>query len=538
MKAEESQLTSVFADSKTYEIPRYQRPYSWTETNAYDLVNDTYDAFETKDKEYFIGSVIYIEKEKDKLFDVVDGQQRLTTLTILFSKLRDLIKDEAAKSEIQKRILPINALTKKPQTPRLTVRQQDQKFFEKYILLGEACTDKTDLSETQIKFLVNSNVFHVYLADKTENELCLFANFLLENVYIVSVKTENLQSAYRLFNVLNARGLPLSNADLIKNKLFDITNDDSEQDTIEEKWTELEDIIGISNLDVFLGHHRTSLKGDKQGQTLIKEYENYIETSGTTATVFLESLVKSAKNYKKINKNDFDSLVTKRLMASLKLVSHDEWIPPLLAYINIKGIDDKFEDFVKNIDKITYQNWIRKLGKTQRNTVYYNVISLLLKGGTNIDVINKIKEYKNNAEFTQSLHKDFYGNSYDTAVLLRLEQEMQDLSVTKLYEETISIEHILPQRLTNEYWIQRFSHEDHNSWLHKIGNLTLLSGRKNILASNNDFSKKKDHYDKKNKKVSFDLTKEICLLSDWDLDAIKSRHQILIDKAVEIWGIE
>lgn len=538
MKAEESQLTAVFADSKTYEIPRYQRPYSWSETNAYDLVNDTYDAFETKDKEYFIGSVIYIEKEKDKLFDVVDGQQRLTTLTILFSKLRDLIKDEAAKSEIQKRILPINALTKKPQTPRLTVRQQDQSFFEKYILLGEVCTDKTDLSETQIKFLVNSNVFHVYLADKTENELCLFANFLLENVYIVSVKTENLQSAYRLFNVLNARGLPLSNADLIKNKLFDIAKDDDEQDTIEEKWTELEDIIGISNLDVFLGHHRTSLKGDKQGQTLIKEYENYIETSGTTATAFLESLVKSAKNYRKLNKNDFDSLVTKRLMTSLKLVSHDEWIPPILAYINIKGIDDKFEDFVKNIDRITYQNWIRKLGKTQRNTVYYNVVSLLLKGGSSIDVINKIKEYKNNAEFMQNLHKDFYGNSYDTAVLLRLEQEMQDLSVTKIYEETISIEHILPQRLTNEYWIQRFTHEDHNYWLHKIGNLTLLSGRKNILASNNDFPKKKDHYDKKNKKVSFDLTKDICLLSDWDLDAIKSRHQALVDKAGEIWGIE
>ena len=91
----------------SYEIPNYQRPYSWNQDNVSDLVNDINDAFENGVKEYFIGSIITIEKDVKKQFEVVDGQQRLTTITLIFSALRNLIKNETAKSELQKKILPI-----------------------------------------------------------------------------------------------------------------------------------------------------------------------------------------------------------------------------------------------------------------------------------------------------------------------------------------------------------------------------------------------------------------------------------------------
>ncbi len=538
MKAEESKLTSVFADSKTYEIPRYQRPYSWTESNAYELINDMFEAFENSENEYFIGSIITIEIEKDKKFEIVDGQQRLTTLTIILAKLRDLIIGDAAKNELQKRILPINVFTETPETPRLLVRQQDQYFFKKHILMGESLKDSTDLSETQLKFINNSEIINKYLKNIDEKTLMKFSNYLLEHVYVVYVKTDSFQSAYRLFNVLNARGLSLSNADLIKNKLFDITKEDYHLDILEEKWNEFEEIVPISNHDVFLSHHRTSLKGDKQSQVLHKEFEVYLNKYSGTSIGFIEDIIRSAKNYRRITSTEFEDNRVRRFISSLSKVSHDEWIPPLLCFMNNKIKDLDLATFIQYLDKITYQSWVRRLGKTQRNTVYYNVINLINKEASGADILNKIKEYKNNEEFISFISGDLYGTQYAAAVLLRIEQEMQDLSVNKIFEGTISVEHILPQKLNNQYWKERFTEEEHKNFIHKLGNLTLLSGRKNSSAQNYDFDKKKDAYNKKNKNVSFDMTKEVCDVKDWTKNIIEKRQQELVNKVAEIWALD
>ena len=100
-----------------YKIPRFQRPYSWEKTNVEQLIDDVWDSYEANDAEYFIGSLITIEREKGRLYDVVDGQQRLTTLNLIFSRLRDAV-DEPAKSELGRRVLPRNALTGEEETPR------------------------------------------------------------------------------------------------------------------------------------------------------------------------------------------------------------------------------------------------------------------------------------------------------------------------------------------------------------------------------------------------------------------------------------
>jgi len=537
MKAEESKLTSVFADNKTYEIPRYQRPYSWTTQNTEELINDIYDAYIDEEKEYFIGSIITIETEKDRKYDVVDGQQRLTTITILLAKLRDLITDPAVKHDLQQRILPIDVYTKEPESPRLIVRQQDRNFFRDHILMSKKREDKTGLTEPQRNFINNSETLEEFLSPKSEKELCLLAKYLLNNVYIVYVKTESFQSAYRLFNVLNARGLPLSNADLIKNKLFELTQDERSQDELEEKWNEFEEEITLSQIDVFLSHHRTSLTGNKQKNSLHKEFETYLNQYQHGSIQFLSELVSSAQNYNKIKRNDFNDPAVKRVVASLRQVSYDEWMPALLCFLNNKVEGLTLLRFVSYLEKITYQNWVRRLGKTKRNTVYYNIINLINEGASGESIINKIKEYRNNEEFLSFISSDVYGTQYAASVLLRIEQEMQDLSVTKSYSGIISVEHVLPQTMSLPYWQERFTTEDHKKYIHKIGNLALLSGKKNSSARNYDFNKKKEVYNKRNSMVSFDITKEICLLPDWTKTVVEERQDKLVKKAAEIWSI-
>ena len=169
-------------------------------------------------------SLITIERERDRRYDVVDGQQRLTTLNLTLARLRDKIADEAAKAELGNRILPRNVLTGEAETPRLVLRKKDQSFFRKHILEGQAFPpgERDGLESPQRHLSENLEVVDAFCEGKSQQVLKLFANYLLTKVYVVFVTTDSWQSAYRLFNVLNARGMSLSNADLIKNTLFSL----------------------------------------------------------------------------------------------------------------------------------------------------------------------------------------------------------------------------------------------------------------------------------------------------------------------------
>ena len=536
MKAEEKSISEIFADSNSYEIPNYQRPYSWNQDNVSDLVNDINDAFENNVKEYFIGSIITIERNK-KSFEVVDGQQRLTTITLIFSALRNLITNETAKSELQKKILPINPLTDEPEQPRLKVRNKEEIFFYDYILMNKKLDDERSLSEVERKFLNNVKTIETLLGEYDETYLKKYANYLLQNVYLVLVRTDSFESAYRLFNVLNARGLALSNADLLKNLLFGRCSNETEQKRIEQYWNTLEDTINIKHLDIFLSHYRTSLKGNKAQNDLFKEYEDYLKSENINSEEFCKNLISTAKHYNKIRKNEFEDNNIKKIVHSLLNVSYDEWFPTVLSFLNNPVHDIEFIDFITLIEKITYQNWIRRLGRTKRNTVYYNLINLLNKGTNKDDIKTKILEFSNNSEFFNILESNLYGMSYAKAVLLRLENSVQDDSVFKSYSGLISIEHILPQKATDLYWKERFNDEEVINNVHKIGNLVLLSGRKNSQAQNYNFDKKKEIYLKNSEKVSFDLTKEVCEKEEWNLENLKSRQTELLNNAKKLWEI-
>lgn len=257
MEAGERTISQILTEQTRYNIPAYQRPYSWEKSNVEQLLDDVWESYQANDAEYFVGSLITIEREKGRLYDVVDGQQRLTTLNLIFARLRDSV-DEPAKSELGRRVLPRNALTGEEETPRLTLRQRDQTFFRKYVLAGEVVpeTVRKDIVKEQDapkqRIVENLETIDAFIAQRDQKTLKLFANYLLSKVYVVFVTTASWQSAYRLFNVLNARGLALSNADLIKNLLFaELGGESPRSAELDEAWLELEEQIGIERLDQF-----------------------------------------------------------------------------------------------------------------------------------------------------------------------------------------------------------------------------------------------------------------------------------------------
>lgn len=540
MKAEERTISKILTEQICYEIPPYQRPYSWGQENVQELLDDLWEAYTGNDNEYFIGSLITIEREKDRLYDVVDGQQRLTTLNLIFARLRDKITDAAAREELGKRILPRNVLTGEAETPRLVLRKKDQVFFRQYILESRPLPKmtRTEMEKPQRSLLENSETIDAFLNDKSQDQLKLFANYILTKVYVVFVNTDSMKSAYRLFNVLNARGLPLSNADLIKNTLFSLLDDQGNRSKeLEERWIELEETLGIERLDSFLGHHRTALKATKARGSLYEEFESIIKKSGLDPFTFLESLITSSQNYIRIEDSDFPDAASIRSLRSLHRVDYDEWIPPLLAFLNQPVTDMSESEFISLLEKITMQNWVRRLGRTARLTVYYQLINAIRDSKNAAEIRKIFQSNAKNDEFLSLLGGDLYHQPFASAVLLRLEEAMQDDSVTKTYNGRLTIEHVLPQALKDEYWKNRFTEDEHKFWLHRVGNLTLLSGSKNYKAQYFGFDRKKKIYTERNKKVSFDLTKEVCLEDDWTPTIIENRHQRLLKLAQATWSI-
>lgn len=542
MKADERTIGDVLTNQIRYEIPAYQRPYSWEKGNVEQLLDDVWEAYEGNDEEYFIGSLITIEREKGRLYDVVDGQQRLTTLNLIFSKLRDAV-DEPAKSELGRRVLPRNALTGEEETPRLTLRQRDQSFIRKYVLAGEAIPDaiRKDIMKDQDapkqRIAENLEAIDAFIAQHDQKTLKLFANYLLSRVYVVFVTTASLQSAYRLFNVLNARGMALSNADLIKNMLFaGLGGDAARSSELDEAWLELEEQIGIERLDQFLAHHRSSVVATKARKTLHEEFAPLIEAS-TSPFAFLDDLNTSARNYLRILRNEFETPAARRAVRSLRRVAFEEWIPPLIAFLNAPVEGVTVDAFIDLLERITYQNWIRRLAFTARLTAYFQLITAIRARKTAEDIRAIFRANSNDEEFRTLLDGEVYGRPFAQAVLLRLEEADQDESVTKDFGGKITIEHVLPQALKDAYWRERFTDDDHRFWLHRLGNLALLAGIKNYKAKFYSFDRKKEIFAKKNDKVSFDTTKPILAADHWTKDQLTVRQTDLVERAGRIWSL-
>jgi hypothetical protein len=454
--------------------------------------------------------------------------------------MRDHIDDAAVKADLGNRILPRNVYTGEAVSPRLLLREKDRTFFRKHVLEAQFVPDKDrdELEAPRRRLMENGQTVDQFCQSKNQTELKLFANFVLSRVYVVFVTTPSWQSAYRLFNVLNTRGIPLSNADLIKNTLFEFLDTQTNlSGDLEDLWLQLEGEVGIERLDSFFGHHRTSIVAAKSRGSLHEEIKPLVRAYEGGPLLFVESVISSGKNYMRIVEGDFDDAEGMRAIRSLQRVDHNDWHPPLLAFLNHPVAGMVVAEFARSLEKITIQNWVRRLGRTARLTVYYQLIGAMKSGKTAEDIRQIFRSNAQNTEFLQLLGAEFYGKPFDEAVLLGLEEASQDESVTKIFSGRLTIEHVLPQAMKDEYWSRRFSEDEHSLWLHKLGNLALLSGNKNYRAQNYDFDRKKKVYGERNRKVSFDLTKEICDQQEWTVSAIQTRHDRLLKLAASTWEI-
>ena len=300
IKAAKKEIRSIFSDF-WFIIPEYQRSYVWDTDNIQDLLDDLWYAYENRpEDEYFLGSLVLkkIEQSKFDEYEVLDGQQRLTTFFLLMAVLRDISKNKVLKETFQKRVYQEkNDFENIPERVRIKykTRERVEQFIEKYIVKeGETnkCFEENEenISKINSKKISNqnkedNNISCFYMANaikemiaffkgKDENEIIDFCKFLGLKLVFIYVSTESREDAFRMFTILNNRGIPLTNADILKSiNIGEVPNE--EQNKYAEKWEEIEGNLG-KDFDRFLSFIRTVLVKDKARLNLLDEFEKNI----------------------------------------------------------------------------------------------------------------------------------------------------------------------------------------------------------------------------------------------------------------------
>lgn len=549
IEADKKILQKIFSEDFWFVIPEYQRPYVWQKDNIEELIEDLYYAFENKeDNEYFLGSLVLKNTNNESFneYEVLDGQQRLTTFFMMIAVLRDLLDDEDYKSTLRELIYQKeNKLKKIPSRNRLAyyIRDNVEDFIDEFIIKDNGTQRKEDLllysEEDNISISNMSNALLVInnLLLKKDN-LDDFVVFLLNKALFIYVSTDNTEDAFRLFTILNDRGIPLTSADILKST--NIGQMDKEQLKKYSKiWEDIESKYG-DNFDRFLVFIRNIIVKQKANSNLLDEFEKNIYEKGklSKGKETIDLLSRYDEIYDEIIELQSDKLSNqyKNLITIMKigLVSED-WIPPLMYYYN-KFKFNRLDDFLKKLEYKFSGDLISQETPTTRT----ENMNKIMKEIERIDVLD-LEDFINSSHFFD-INKNSYrevvnGNIYKRKfvryLLLKLEYLKSDNTVHLSSYKNISVEHILPQNPSpNSYWINSFTREERDFWTHKIANLVLISKRKNSKLGNLDYKEKKERYLKdrvdafKGSKIFLEKN------SEWNVDVLEKRQSILVDMLI------
>lgn len=555
IKGGEHPVGKIFAKDFLFRIPLYQRPYAWQKDQAEELLDDLlgFVGDEPVDQlnPYFLGNIVVIKQDHKPDADVVDGQQRLTTLTILLSAIRSLMPENFASALTEYIYEKGNAVEETEDRFRLTLRERDAKFFQDYIqkegnLESLSKLNEAKLTDSQANIKRNLSLFRDRLMGMPMDRCRKLAQFIIKQCFLVVVSTPDFESAYRIFTVLNSRGLDLSHADILKS---DIVGKISrvEQDEYGERWEETEELLGRDAFADLFSHIRAVFRKSKLKGTVLSEFRQYVITEVSDPKVLIDQvIVPYATAFAEIKEADYESSAgaerVNELLGWLGQIDNADWLPSAILY-HTKHSDSTamLTTFLENLERLAAVMMILRASINQRIERYARVITAIQAGEDLSPMTSPLqlsKEEKTAALLV--LNDDVYHlvAKVRRYVLLRLDSALSGGGAT--YDHAIiTVEHVLPQNpKKGSQWEQWFPDPDtRNQWVHRLGNLALLSRRKNSGASNYEFDKKKESYFKRKGVSPFQITTQVISETEWTENALQERQRELLKKLSEVWKL-
>ncbi|NWF66611.1 MAG: DUF262 domain-containing protein [Campylobacterales bacterium] len=550
-------------DDPIYKIPNYQRPYSWEDEQVDALWDDIYESYDSNkssgdESNYFIGSIIVVKTDKPKIYDVVDGQQRLTTLMILFRAIQalypkvneDINSDEMP--DVVKSKLINSCIFNDNESKRLTF-YTDEKH-------GNAFTEKiinnNNFTDIQKPYKIHGvedrfeNTAYIFIQKlkKIEDEIGEFVNYLFNKVMIIKIVCKDPNFAIKLFQVLNNRGLDLSQADLIKAYLISTIKVDEHKNTFIASWRSIEtklDSTDISFNDLFT-YQLHYLKASNPKKSLNQELEEAFKSKDAN-TIIIET-DKLSKLYA-----DLYSSRNKELYGFWYL-PWDIWKS---IYLTIKLVNHREADpLLREIQRFFYLFWIAGNTFSAVKQTSYNLIGSIKDGKSMQEIQNTLETKLQEEEIVKKakeklVSNDFYSKKWAKPILCLLEYSYLEEADFIECDKKLQLEHILPQKFFQRDGWLHINKDDGEKHLNSLGNLTLLSGAKNPEAQNYPFPQKLSIYEGKGRNgtknkgwTQYRMTQNIVkMFKDqsepmWDTRKIVERGDSLLTELFALFKIE
>ena len=561
LEAHDKLIREIFEGSYQFEIPDYQRPYAWTTGQATELFDDLYSAMQDarvsgSGSQYFLGSIVLIKNDRAPKSSVVDGQQRLTTLTMLFAVLRTVMPDAA--DDITDFLYKKGKFSLGEKNEyRLTAREEDADFFRTHIQepggIAQLVASTEKLKDSRLRYRENAALLLEKAKALSPDDRNALWKFLANDCSLVVISTPDLEAAYRIFSVLNNRGLDLAPIDILKAEVLGSIRrmgGEDEAHTYSKKWSEIESRLGRDAFGDLFAHIRTIYAKQKQRATLVKEFQERVTEYKTPIDLVDKVIDPYAEVWDFVRNADFEAdkqaeaININEYLSWLNRVDFKDWVPPALLYSKRFRQQPKLlVAFFKALERLTYFLLVTKVGINERIEIYAALTKEIEPDAFKGDLAALTTLTLSDAQkrkFVEALD----GNVYDDlpkarmALVLRLESLRRAPGVR--FQDAVSLEHVLPQTPPDgSDWIKWFPDKDERDyWMHRLANLVPLDRKKNSSARNCDFARKKEVYSEgKGKASPFVLTREVWEKNEWTPTLLAERQKRLVGVLAEHWNL-
>ena len=555
IKGSDLKLHKVLSSDYEFHIPEYQRPYAWEVEQAEELFEDLWTFMEQEDKteEYFLGSIVLVKHERSNRADVVDGQQRLTTLSLLLAAIRDrLMAVDEWKNAFDDFVMePGSRALGLEAKPRLFLRARDQDFFNRYVqspgsMVDVVKLDKSRYRDSQLNIIQNGSYYMERLAKLDEEQVGRFGQFIVRNCILVLVSTESFKSAYRIFSVMNDRGLDLEPSDILKANIISGIGE-RERTQYTELWEDAEVRLSRRGFNDLIAHIRMIFRKEKYRRSVLDEFNDYVvkETPGSKALMdqvilpYADAL-EVIKNRSYVSTDRADNI--NEIFDWLHRVNNMDWAPVAMEFVRRFDDDtETLEKYLVKLERLAASMFVRGVYVTPRVERYGRVLSELEDGRNLLDDGSTLDmTHQEQRETLERLN----GNVYDYPallrmyIMLRMDSFLAGTAVSYKHKTT-TIEHVLPQNPSEgSQWLDDWSEEQREEWTNKLGNLVLLSRQKNSEASNYDFDLKKQKYFQTRNGVSlYACSTQVLNHQLWTKREVKERQYDLLNVFANNWKL-
>ncbi len=501
LTAEQKNLSEIFDTKQQYIIPSYQRPYSWEYDECYQLYSDLIEAFKTK-QDYFIGNLVIAKSSENKTrLEVIDGQQRLTTLILVFQVLSILRPDlDILKDFLVKR----DSITKKemPKIYSEVFEVEDKEYLQKVLTYTKENFEEKNIyfKDKKGNYLVknfpnrferNALLFYnwfVYYIEKN-NDILDLIRFLLENTYLLPIELsgntfeEASDKAIKIFETLNNRGKSLDDADIFKGKLYDKAKKNKDEKSFIEQWKELRDRCEFLNIKIddlfrFYSHIIRGRENKTSAEINIRDFFIKMEYSPFETKNYnevLEELSKVMSVLEFINREKVKKTELAKWLQLIEIYTNQYPKMALVVYL----FNYNFEDS---------ENLIRFLIKLVRFTYYTGSTSTI-----KFKIFNIIRDISIKKEIGDFIEKDITIDYFDYLGLLKNGYALLGFYLTQeLALSSYNIDKLVNYKDGN--FLQDWTREQIEEVSNRLGNFVILDIDKKSLT----IDKKIDYYKNSN----------------------------------------